>query len=639
MSIINGVYNNLNFVELQRQQNQLLELKKSIPIGEQNSIISDGCVIVENKFSITNEDEYEFLPYHHKDSNVVIAGDFRLFNRCELLQLLGIEDSTQLTDSYIVLNLYLKFGNEFAKLLLGEYNVIIYNARAKELVLVTDHTNSRPLFYFQDTEKVVFSSHLEALKKSTLLETSINLKKIASLQLTLLNNDNCETYFNNIYYLPGSTITIFDAYGNKNTKKHWEITLPKLRFFKSEDEFTDEFQSIFKRVVTDHCRSSKNICSLLSGGLDSSSITAMAAQTLFKDNHRSLYSLSAVLPHDNTTDRDESYFINLLKFENLHKEFINDSLIGPFDSLCNITLHPAYTSRHYLYKAFSDRAHNLNSNIILDGGFGEFGPTYWADERLTEMLHSYQIKELISNAIDHKKLYSRSWKSILYHDLIRPSLPLKLQALIRGKKTITLSNNLDLIRPEFRSAHLTEEYITSLKKYNRNLSDIRHSFDARFNCFNIIDKVLLNKEPNPLKPPQLNVYQEARYSYPFLDSRLLEFCLSAPNELRFKNGYRRYIIRVGMKGLIPNEIRYRTTKEPFSPDYMHRFHRQIGIARDAMESFKGNSLVSEILDIPRLENYLDLKMTSNKCYTKNDFIGMHTIPNAIYLGSFIINNT
>ena len=58
--------------------------------------------------------------------------------------------------------------------------------------------------------------------------------------------------------------------------------------------------------------------------------------------------------------------------------------------------------------------------------------------------------------------------------------------------------------------------------------------------------------------------------FPYQDVRLIEFCLGLPDEMYVRDGWKRYLLRGSMEGVLPPEIRWRTTKEPFSPDHTRR---------------------------------------------------------------------
>lgn len=633
MSAICGIY---EFSSFQINTSELttlnLALKDSGQDGSylwQQANIGFGQQIT----AITSEDYREILPYHHSNGDVTICGNIRLFNRNELCQQLSLRED--IVDSQIVLAAYFKYGKNFPGQLLGEFSIALYDNKSRELILVSDHFCQHSIYYYHDNKKLVFASQQSALRQLTSINAPLNFKKIATAHLFSYSEKSGETFFENISFLPAASMLVINGNGKSELTRYWHPTLGAIKQFKSEHDFTDEFQSLFGRIISDHCRNSHPICSLLSGGMDSSAITAMTSRVL--GQQRSLNSLSAVLPlTNNSQDQDESYYINLFTADNLSKHFITDVERGPFDNLTDIIDSPQLTSRHYLYRAFNNAARKQGSRIILDGCFGELGPTYWGDEYLGELLRQLKFVQLFHNIQEHRKLFGRSWRSILFHNLLKPNLPAHWQLRLQTRRDLDLSNTLNLVRPEFIAKSVSPEYLVKGIQEFKQIGVIS-SISCRENNLENINLVLKRRNGSGIirETKQLPI----NYSFPFLDPRMIEFCLSLPNDLRFKDGYRRYAIRKGMEGVLPNEIRWRTSKEPFSPDYHHRYNRQLTIARDAVATLKHNPLVCEVIDIPLLEKYLQIEMSSNRCYAKTDFIGMHIVPQAIYLASFLNNNS
>ncbi|WP_353962727.1 asparagine synthase-related protein, partial [Acaryochloris thomasi] len=79
-------------------------------------------------------------------------------------------------------------------------------------------------------------------------------------------------------------------------------------------------------------------------------------------------------------------------------------------------------------------------------------------------------------------------------------------------------------------------------------------------------------------------HSHIRHSTPFADVRLLEFALAAPSNFKVNQGWRRYMVRAGLEGILPKKIQWRKTKDHFSPDYKLRFNQQ----RAEIQSFLKN---------------------------------------------------
>jgi hypothetical protein len=93
-------------------------------------------------------------------------------------------------------------------------------------------------------------------------------------------------------------------------------------------------------------------------------------------------------------------------------------------------------------------------------------------------------------------------------------------------------------------------------------------------------------------------------SQPWTDRRVLEFCLSAPPELKVRNGYRRNLIREALDGILPKKIQWRTTKTVFSPDYNARYNAQLLKAKDFVAEIGPRDPVRSVIDVEKLSQML-----------------------------------
>jgi asparagine synthase (glutamine-hydrolysing) len=124
--------------------------------------------------------------------------------------------------------------------------------------------------------------------------------------------------------------------------------------------------------------------------------------------------------------------------------------------------------------------------------------------------------------------------------------------------------------------------------------------------------------------------ERIRFTHPWLDKRVLEFCLAAPAHLKMRNGYQRYLIRAALDGVLPKRIQWRTTKAPFSPDYNARYNAQLGKAREFVAAIGAKDPVRAAIDVAQLKrllNPVDLRATST--------IARDLVPASIYAICFL----
>lgn len=579
-------------------------------------------------FHLTHESVHEVLPHYDEASNIAITADCRLDNRTTLCQHFSLKDDPSLSDSFLILCAYQKWGKRCPEYLLGEFAVVLWDARSQEFVCFVDHTGSRTFYYYHDTNLFAFATDLHALHTLKDIHRKPNLKRIAVHgNVSYLLNQPDITSYESIFKAPARTLM---SVKNKQIERHvyWKPDIHHRINFSSEDEYVEEFQDLFRTIVQSKLRSHFPVMTLHSGGLDSSSITAMTASILHNEG-KNLTALSAMLPHGYQGQAtDESHYINLLQKTNLTIQPVTDLWRGPFDHLddersCMDWINTG--SRHYLYKAFATAATTHGSRIILDGCFGEKGPSFHGNGYFSELLVNLHWKTLLRESRLHTQLYDRSWVKFSIKEGLLPLLPASLQAKLSLRYDIKFSKQLSFIKPSFIDTHVRDKDFETKRLHLNTLypNHRRHQYKA-INNLNTNNFVITDDDERPI-----------HFSYPYNDKRMLEFCLAIPGDLKLRHGYKRYAIRAGMRGLMPDELRFRTTKEPFSPDYHNRFNQQVVKAREFVASVKKTPLMQEIIDIPRLESELKYTMQTNRCGTKRDFTSMHTIPKAIYLMAFL----
>ena len=579
-------------------------------------------------YHLTEDAIHSILPYYDSSTSIAITTDCRLDNRAMLCQQFNLKDEPGLSDSLLILYAYQKWGKACPTYLLGEFAVALWDERWQELICFVDHTGSRTFYYYHDAQLFAFATDILALHTLKNIHRKPNLQRIAahgnvSYQLARPEMTCYEGVFK------ATARTLFVIKNKQLTRQiYWQPDINQRVHFTSEEEYIEAFQDVFSTIVRSKLRSHCPVLTLHSGGLDSSSITAMAALLLSLEG-KQLIALSAVLPPNYQGDTvDENYYIQLLQKPNLRIQTVTDPWRGPFDGLednhrCMMGMNRS--SRHYLYQAFATAASAQGARIILDGCYGEKGPSFHGNGYYAELLVNLRWRTLLRESRLHIKRYDRSWLKFAVREGLMPLLPAVVQEKMSLRSDIALSQQASFVKSAFIDAHVGGASFQHERLHlNTQYPSHRHHQHQAMQYLHANNSVIPDDNGRPVQ-----------FSYPYNDKRMLEFCLAMPGNLKVRHGYKRYAIRSGMRGLMPDELRFRTTKEPFSPDFHDRYNRQLGKARDFVANVRQTPLMQEIIDIPRLVSELEHTMQTNRCSTKRDFTAMHTIPFAIYLMAFL----
>ncbi|MGD9156062.1 MAG: asparagine synthase-related protein, partial [Bacillota bacterium] len=537
-------------------------------------------------------------------------------------------------DSQIILQAYRRWALECAAHLLGDFVFVIWDERRQEMVCVTDPMGMGSVYYYLTPELFAFASEIKALHAIPGVDRRLNFKKLA-LQVvptaSFAESEQETTFFGNILQLSSNLVMTVGR--EQITRRHYWDPDPQRRVcYKTENEYVAAFQELLFQTVSARMRSSRAVTSLYSGGLDSSGITAAAARLTRQSTGRKLRALAAVLPPDyQGSGTDERYFIDLMQGrDDLAIEYILDPERGPFDQLEQLVRggeSPNFTSRHYLYAAFAAAAECQGARIILDGCFGEMGPSFHGDGYYAELLRQGHWWRLLHESLRRCQREQRNWLRLIKSEVLKPLLPQSWQVKYRTRFDIAQIQASLPLNPEFVRGQLGVEW-EHYRQCAGSFGTIAP--DHRANQFRSIQFSRRARSGNGFVG-----YEKVQMLYPYKDRRLVEFCLAVPGELKVRDGYQRYLLRAGTQGLMPDELRFRTSKEPFSPDFHHRYNRQKEIARQVLRATPRTGLTAEIVDLPKLERMLDYEMQTNRCNTPAEFAAMHAVPRGIYLIVFL----
>ena len=221
--------------------------------------------------------KYGSQPFFSKDKKYVIVFNGEIYNFKELRSELitkGVKFRTE-SDTEVLLESFIFWGNNFLNKINGMYAFAIYDFKLKKLLLARDRFGIKPLYYYQKNNFIIFASEIKTLILSKTFDCKINSHAISSY-LSFRYPYGVGTFFENISKIePGEFLEFKDG---KTVKIiYWEI--PKIfepgSLEKSEKNYIEELDVIINQVTKDHLVSDVSIGTLLSGGLDSSFITAI----------------------------------------------------------------------------------------------------------------------------------------------------------------------------------------------------------------------------------------------------------------------------------------------------------------------------------------------------------------------------
>lgn len=262
----------------------------------------------------TSEDtEEEQLPFS-LDGNLQIVGDVRLDNRMELLKELNTYFNTinNLTpDSYLLLYAYKHWGEDCLQHISGDFAFAIWDEQNRYLFCARDHFGLIPFYYTQLDHRFLFTNFYAALKDIPNLMSELNDDVLRDYLITGINKSFDQTIYKKISKLPPAHQLIYKD-GEVQISRYWEIpTHIKPIRYKTTKEYVTHFYRLFEQSIKDRTRSSK-VGSSLSGGMDSSSITAITKKILQETYGEDHKLVSFNICYNKLVNENEGYFGKLI---------------------------------------------------------------------------------------------------------------------------------------------------------------------------------------------------------------------------------------------------------------------------------------------------------------------------------------
>ncbi|MBC8951264.1 asparagine synthase (glutamine-hydrolyzing) [Xenorhabdus sp. TS4] len=223
-------------------------------------------------------------PCYSNNGQYVLVFNGEIYNyrslRQELIQQ-GVQFSTD-SDAEVIVNLYQRDGEKFYHYLDGMFALAIYDRVNDSLLLARDPAGKKPLFYALHDNTISFSSELNSLLKNNTIPRRIDPEALDYyLRFRVVPSDRC--IFQGISKVPaGGSVSFIQ--GKESRKNYWRVDYQPIEDDKPLEQWIDEIDEYLNQAIDKRLKAEVPVGTMLSGGLDSSLITAMAC----KQGHHSL---------------------------------------------------------------------------------------------------------------------------------------------------------------------------------------------------------------------------------------------------------------------------------------------------------------------------------------------------------------
>ncbi|CCO22586.1 asparagine synthase (glutamine-hydrolyzing) [Maridesulfovibrio hydrothermalis] len=254
---------------------QMLEKIKHRGPDATGTAVFDNAALAHARLSIVDLVSGDQPLYGQGNTCVVFNGELYGYEelRCNMDYPFKTTSDTELLPA-----LYQKYGNQFCEKVPGMFAFALWDDHNKRLICARDRFGEKPFFYAKaDSGEFIFASELSSLLESGLIRATLNPKAVASyLALRYVPEDMC--IYQNIRVLKPGHMLIYE---NDTITEHCYWTPPATTTQKiSLQEASEEFSFLMDRAVRRCMVADVDVGLLLSGGLDSTTIAAIASQQM-----------------------------------------------------------------------------------------------------------------------------------------------------------------------------------------------------------------------------------------------------------------------------------------------------------------------------------------------------------------------
>ncbi len=221
-------------------------------------------------------------PMASPDGRYWITYNGEIYNFSELRNSLGAKGYKfrSRTDTEVVLAQWQEYGPEGLAELNGMFALAIFDRKTKELTLARDRAGIKPVYYSFSKEHLIFASEIKAILASGLIESRINSQSLVEY-FTFQNIFSSETLFDKVFILESGTFLTVNAAGRfSKPKSYIRPTYDSSIHALEETDVCERLAGYFEKAVQRQLVADVEVGSYLSGGMDSGSIVAVAAQSI-----------------------------------------------------------------------------------------------------------------------------------------------------------------------------------------------------------------------------------------------------------------------------------------------------------------------------------------------------------------------
>ncbi|MBS6503290.1 MAG: asparagine synthase (glutamine-hydrolyzing) [Clostridium sp.] len=480
------------------------------------------------------------------------------------------------SDTEVLLTSYIRWGLDCIKKFNGIFAFAIYDENEKRVVLVRDVMGVKPLFYTMKNGTFIFGSEIKALFKHPYVEPVVDkdgLTELFALGPAVIPGT---TVYKNIEEVKPAQYIIVNEDGIKKDM-YWELKAEE--FNESEEEAVEHVRSLLIDSIDRQLVGDVPLCTFLSGGLDSSAISAIAAKE-YKKRNKTLTTYS-------------------IDYEDNEKYF-KSSLFQPTSDQHFAELMAEYIGSDHRTVVLN---HRDLVNALDDAVFGRDLPGM-ADVDSSLYLFCKEVKKdfviALSGECADELFGGYPW--FTNEEMIN-SNTFPWSRFIGERKAI--------LSPDLKNLKIEEVAQTA---YNDTLKEVPHLSGESKLEHRMRELFYLNLRwfmVNLLnRKDRMSMANSLEVRVPFADYRLVEYAFNIPSNIKLLEGREKGLLRKSLEGILPESIIYRK-KSPYPKTHNPIYTEMVCNKMTKILNDKSSPIL-DIIDKTKVKEIVDTQGSSYK---------------------------
>jgi asparagine synthase (glutamine-hydrolysing) len=558
-------------------------------------------------------------PMPNEDETVWITFNGEIYNHEKLRKTLikSGHSYRSRADTETIIHLYEERGLDFVQDLEGDFAIALWDENQRQLVLARDRIGVKPLYYTIQNGRLIFASEIKAILAHPSISREMDEESLYHY-LTFLTTPAPRTLFAGIYKLPAGCLLVCDSRGDIQITRYWDAVVQQPAQELSEAETAREVLRLLTESIEKRMMSDVPFGVFLSGGIDSTANVALMAQLMTQPVRTFTVGFSDApdfneieeardVAREYQTDHHE-----ILITQNELIEFLPQMIFHQDEPIAD----PVCVPLHYLSKLTKESGTTV---IQVGEGSDEIFCGYQDYARYLK-LNDYAWQPLsklpkpVRSAMSATGKLGYHLSASLLSAPVRKMLPDMLRRFAAGEELFWSGAFI------FDESHKQQLFTQSaLQRFNSNGHQLSSHEIVQADLHRLLDK-----KPQADRLEQM-IYQELKLRLaelllmrvdkitmassiearvPFLDHKLVEFAMTIPRRMKYRNGETKWILKEALRGVIPERVLQRK-KQGFGVPINEWMMRKLG-------GFVEDSLLNSSLRRRELFDYEFIKRLLNE---------------------------